>query len=288
MDLAKFRVKEGEKLSLRERPTDAGDADRAEIEGQLPEQLERIRRLQDAFYADGREGIVFLLQGMDASGKDSLVKHVMAGVNPQGVQVHSFKAPTGEELAHDYLWRIVRELPERGKIGIFNRSQYEDVLAVRLRGIWKTYRLPERVLEDGEKDFFQKRYRQIRDFEEYLYENGYRMVKVFLHLSKEEQRERFLERLEDPDKRWKFAPSDLRDRALFEEYQALYEEVLEETSTGHSPWYVLPADQKWYTRYLMAELVAETLEACEPRYPEPGEEALAEMARARAQLLEEK
>ena len=288
MDLAKFRVKEGEKLSLRERPTDAGDTDRAEIEGQLPEQLERIRRLQDAFYADGREGIVFLLQGMDASGKDSLVKHVMAGVNPQGVQVHSFKAPTGEELAHDYLWRIVRELPERGKIGIFNRSQYEDVLAVRLRGIWKTYRLPERVLEDGEKDFFQKRYRQIRDFEEYLYENGYRMVKVFLHLSKEEQRERFLERLEEPDKRWKFAPSDLRDRALFEKYQALYEEVLEETSTGHSPWYVLPADQKWYTRYLMAELVAETLEACEPRYPEPGEEALAEMARARAQLLEEK
>ena len=288
MDLAKFRVKEGEKLSLRERPTDAGDTDRAEIEGQLPEQLERIRRLQDAFYADGREGIVFLLQGMDASGKDSLVKHVMAGVNPQGVQVHSFKAPTGEELAHDYLWRIVRELPERGKIGIFNRSQYEDVLAVRLRGIWKTYRLPERVLEDGEKDFFQKRYRQIRDFEEYLYENGYRMVKVFLHLSKEEQRERFLERLEEPDKRWKFAPSDLRDRALFEDYQALYEEVLEETSTGHSPWYVLPADQKWYTRYLMAELVAETLEACEPRYPVPGEEALAEMARARAQLLEEK
>lgn len=288
MDLAKFRVKEGEKLSLRERPTDAGDTDRAEIEGQLPEQLERIRRLQDAFYADGREGLVFLLQGMDASGKDSLVKHVMAGVNPQGVQVHSFKAPTEEELAHDYLWRIVRELPERGKIGIFNRSQYEDVLAVRLRGIWKTYRLPERVLEDGEKDFFQKRYRQIRDFEEYLYENGYRMVKVFLHLSKEEQRERFLERLEEPDKRWKFAPSDLRDRALFEEYQALYEEVLEETSTGHSPWYVLPADQKWYTRYLMAELVAETLEACEPRYPEPGEEALAEMARARAQLLEEK
>ena len=288
MDLAKFRVKEGEKLSLRERPTDAGDTDRAEIEGQLPEQLERIRRLQDAFYADGREGIVFLLQGMDASGKDSLVKHVMAGMNPQGVQVHSFKAPTGEELAHDYLWRIVRELPERGKIGIFNRSQYEDVLAVLLRGIWKTYRLPERVLEDGEKDFFQKRYRQIRDFEEYLYENGYRMVKVFLHLSKEEQRERFLERLEEPDKRWKFAPSDLRDRALFEEYQALYEEVLEETSTGHSPWYVLPADQKWYTRYLMAELVAETLEACEPRYPEPGEEALAEMARARAQLLEEK
>ena len=288
MDLAKFRVKEGEKLSLRERPTDAGDADRTEIEGQLPEQLERIRRLQDAFYADGREGLVFLLQGMDASGKDSLVKHVMAGVNPQGVQVHSFKAPTGEELAHDYLWRIVRELPERGKIGIFNRSQYEDVLAVRLRGIWKTYRLPERVLEDGEKDFFQKRYRQIRDFEEYLYENGYRMVKVFLHLSKEEQRERFLERLEEPDKRWKFAPSDLRDRALFEEYQALYEEVLEETSTGHSPWYVLPADQKWYTRYLMAELVAGTLEACESRYPEPGEEALAEMARARAQLLEEK
>lgn len=288
MDLAKFRVKEGEKLSLRERPTDAGDTDRAEIEGQLPEQLERIRRLQDAFYADGREGLVFLLQGMDASGKDSLVKHVMAGVNPQGVQVHSFKAPTGEELAHDYLWRIVRELPERGKIGIFNRSQYEDVLAVRLRGIWKTYRLPERVLEDGEKDFFQKRYRQIRDFEEYLYENGYRMVKVFLHLSKEEQRERFLERLEEPDKRWKFAPSDLRDRALFEEYQALYEEVLEETSTGHSPWYVLPADQKWYTRYLMAELVAGTLEACESRYPEPGEEALAEMARARAQLLEEK
>ena len=288
MDLAKFRVKEGEKLSLRERPTDAGDTDRAEIEGQLPEQLERIRRLQDAFYADGREGIVFLLQGMDASGKDSLVKHVMAGVNPQGVQVHSFKAPTGEELAHDYLWRIVRELPERGKIGIFNRSQYEDVLAVRLRGIWKTYRLPERVLEDGEKDFFQKRYRQIRDFEEYLYENGYRMVKVFLHLSKEEQRKRFLERLEEPDKRWKFAPSDLRDRALFEEYQALYEEVLEETSTGHSPWYVLPADQKWYTRYLMAELVAGTLEGCESRYPEPGEEALAEMARARAQLLEEK
>lgn len=227
----------------------------------------KIAELQDRLYAEGKEGVIIALQAMDAAGKDGAIKHVMSGVNPQGVKVVSFKQPTGTELAHDYLWRIGQALPERGKIAVFNRSHYEDVLVTQIHGMEKTYRMAERCTKEGTKKFYESRYRQIRNFEEYLYENSYRMVKIFLNISKEEQKERFLARLEDESKNWKFAAGDLEERELWEEYRTLYEEVIEKTGRKHSPWYIVPANQKWYARYLVSEIVLKTLMDCRPQYP---------------------
>lgn len=265
----------------------ADKADKAQIQARTEANLETIASLQDALYADGREGIVIVLQAMDAAGKDSTIKHVMSGLNPQGVMVHSFKQPGAEELAHDYLWRVVQHLPPRGSIAIFNRSHYEDVLAVQILDLWKNYQMPDRVLRDSREEFFHKRYRQIRQFEEYLYENGYRVVKIFLHVSKEEQGKRFLERIEEPEKNWKFSSSDLETRERFEEYTDLYEEVIRETASDHAPWYVLPADQKWYTRYLVSEILVDLLRQCDPRYPELSEAERSRLAEAREVLLRE-
>ncbi len=266
--------------SLRELPCGAGDEkeNKAKLVQRTAENLEKMAEVQDAFYADGREGLVVVLQALDAAGKDSTVKHVMGGLNPQGVSVHSFKQPGKEELAHDFLWRVNRALPARGHIAIFNRSYYEDVLVVQVHDLQKTYRMAPRVLEDGKKEFFRKRYRQIRDYEEYLYENSYRIVKILLHVSKEKQRERFLERIETPSKNWKFSEDDIRERALYDTYADTFDEVVNATATRHSPWYVLPADQKWYTRYLVSEIVLDALERCcheYPRLPEQTQEKLA-------------
>lgn len=227
--------------------------------------LEKIAVLQEMLYADGRESLVIVLQAMDAAGKDSTVKHVMSSVNPQGVDVYSFKAPNSTELSHDYLYRIVKCLPQRGKMAIFNRSHYEDVLVVKVRGLEKTYRMPERCKGPN---LFEKRYRQIRDFEEYLYENAFRMVKIFLHVSKDEQRKRFIERMDKPDKHWKFSSADIDERALWDDYQKAYEDAISQTATEHCPWYVVPADSKWYTRYVVSEIVLHTLEEIDPQYPE--------------------
>ena len=275
--------------ALRKLPCDSkGDhVKKEDILAKTAENLEKMAALQDAFYADGREGLVIILQALDAAGKDSTIKHVMSGLNPQGVMVHSFKQPGAEELAHDYLWRVVQHLPPRGSIAIFNRSHYEDVLAVQILDLWKNYQMPDRVLRDSREEFFHKRYRQIRQFEEYLYENGYRVVKIFLHVSKEEQGKRFLERIEEPEKNWKFSSSDLETRERFEEYTDLYEEVIRETASDHAPWYVLPADQKWYTRYLVSEILVDLLRQCDPRYPELSETERSRLAEAREVLLRE-
>lgn len=262
----------------------ADKADKAEIQARTEANLETMASLQDALYADGREGVIFVLQALDAAGKDSTIKHVMGGMNPQGVLVHSFKQPTSEELQHDFLWRVNKALPPRGSVAIFNRSYYEDVLVVQLHDLQKGYQMARRVLDEDKKKFFRKRYRQIRDYEEYLYDNSYRVVKIFLHLSKEEQKKRFLERLEKPAKNWKFSAADLRERALFEDYQKLYEEVINETASEYSPWYVLPADQKWYTRYLVSEIVVDTLKQCHPAYPRLSEDARSALAEYKAQL----
>ena len=199
--------------ALRKLPCDSKDdhVKKEDILAKTAENLEKMTALQDAFYADGREGLVIILQALDAAGKDSTVKHVMGGLNPQGVQVTSFKQPTSEELHHDFLWRVNKALPPRGSIAIFNRSYYEDVL-VQVHDLQKTYQMAPRVLEDSKKDFFEKRYRQIRSYEEYLYENSYRVVKIFLHVSKDEQKKRFLERIDRPEKNWKFSCSDLKER----------------------------------------------------------------------------
>ena len=243
-----------------------------------------MSELQEKLYADGREGVVIMLQAMDAAGKDSTIKHVMSGVNPQGVSVYSFKTPSKEELAHDYLWRAVKNLPERGKIAIFNRSYYEDVLVVRVKDLRKTYAMPKRCLEMPEDEFFDMRYRQIRDFEEFVYENGYRLLKIFLNVSLEEQKERFIARIDDPAKNWKFSASDLDDRALWPQYMDAFEHAIGKTSSPHAPWYVIPADQKWYARWLVSEAVVSVLKDCDPQFPTVSEEALAEMAACREKL----
>ena len=221
---------------------------------------------------------------MDAAGKDSTIKHVMSGLNPQGVQVTSFKQPNSEELKHDFLWRVNKALPARGSIAIFNRSYYEDALVVQLHDLQKGYQMAPRVLEQDKDEFFAQRYRQIRHYEQYLYENSYRVVKIFLHVSKNEQKKRFLERIDNPAKNWKFSASDLAERAYFDDYQRLYEQVIDATAAKEAPWYALPADQKWYTRYLVSEIVVDALEHTSHNYPVLSTEAQQNLQDCRTRL----
>lgn len=278
------------KLNLKKLPTDSrkDKADKEKILKKTGENQLKIQALQDRLYADGREGLIIVLQAMDAAGKDSTVKHVMSGVNPQGVEVYSFKQPSPGELAHDFLWRINKCIPEHGKMAIFNRSYYEDVLVVQVRKLNRGYRLAKRIQDQSDREFFDRRYRHIRNYEEYLYDNSYRIVKIFLNVSKDEQKKRFLERIDTPEKNWKFSSSDVKERALWDAYQKAYEKTINETATKENPWYVLPADQKWYTRYLVSEAVLRTLKDMDPRYPVmPGEEK-EKLAENRRALLAEK
>lgn len=228
----------------------------------------RIAELQDRLYAEAREGVVILIQAMDAAGKDSAIKHVMSGINPQGCVVHSFKQPTLEELAHDFLWRAVINMPPRGSIGVFNRSYYEDVLVVRVHNLQKDYAMPTRCIGMPPSEFFDMRCREIRDFERYLWESGYRLVKIFLNESKGEQAKRFVARIDDERKNWKFSESDMRERELWDEYMTAYEDAIGATATKRAPWHVIPADQKWFARYLISEAIVGTLEDVDPHYPE--------------------
>jgi len=230
-----------------------------------------IKKLQDKLYADGRESVIIILQAMDAAGKDGTVKHVMGGVNPQGIDVFSFKQPNKEELAHDFLWRIHKCVPEHGKMGIFNRSYYEDVLVVKVHDLNKTYKMAERCLDD--KEIFNKRYKDIRHFEKYLYNNSYRVIKVFLNISKDEQKKRLLQRINQSNKNWKFSDSDIKERKLWDDYQNAYEDAINNTSSKHSPWYILPADQKWYSWYLVSEIVMDVLIKVDPHYPKVSRES---------------
>jgi PPK2 family polyphosphate:nucleotide phosphotransferase len=248
----------------------------------------QIMALQDRLYADGREGIVIVLQAMDAAGKDSTVKHVMSGVNPQGVDVYSFKQPSSEELAHDFLWRVEKCIPQRGKIGLFNRSYYEDVLVVKVHELNKSYKMPARCTGMKSDDFFSQRYMDIRNYEEYLYHAGYRVVKIFLHVSKDEQKKRFLERIDTPEKNWKFSSADIKERALWDKYQKAYEEAIAATASEHAPWYVVPADQKWYTRYLISEILCDVMKDIDPKYPELSADAEADLTKCRETLEAEK
>ncbi len=264
------------------------DVSKDNILKKFDDNLKAMAKLHDKFAADGREGIIFVFQAIDAAGKDSTIKHVVNGFNPAGVFVYSYKVPTALELKHDYLWRFNLNLPKRGEIAIFNRSYYEDVLAVQIHDLWKTYQMPERNLQEPKEKFFRQRYRQIRDYEEYLYENGFRVVKFFLNVSKEKQKERFMERIEIPEKNWKFSAADLRERALWDQYQSLFNKVISETASEHSPWYIIPADQKWYTRYLVSEVMLDTLYKCKSQYPEMSKDAKAELEECKAILTSEK
>ena len=286
MKADRYRFDGSHPCDLRALPCDGkqDDLDKEKILAKTARNLEEMAALQDALYADGREGLIFVLQALDAAGKDSTIKHVMSGLNPQGVRVTSFKQPNSEELSHDFLWRVHKALPSRGSIAIFNRSYYEDVLVVQVHDLQKTYKMPPRTQEGSKKEFFQKRYRQIRHYEQYLYDNGYRIVKIFLHVSKEEQKKRFLQRIDNPAKNWKFSLSDVKERAHFAEYLDTFQEVIDATATPESPWYALPADQKWYTRYLVSEIVVDSLRQCCHQYPRLREDALAELKDCRTQL----
>ena len=284
-----FRVEPDQKFRLKDRdPADtAGFKSKKEANAKerQAEGIERLRELQERLYAYDRWALLLIFQAMDAAGKDSTIEHVMSGVNPQGCQVYSFKQPSAEELDHDYLWRTNRCLPERGRIGVFNRSYYEEVLVVRVhKGILAAEKLPVELVD---ADIWKQRFKDINAFERYLAQNGTALVKFFLHVSKEEQRRRFLARLDEPQKNWKFSLSDVKEREHWEEYMAVYEDMLERTSTEHAPWYVIPADHKWFMRMAVADIVVSTLEKLKPEYPTITEEKRRELEAARKALEQE-
>ena len=245
----------------------------------------RLADLQEKLYAQDRWAILVILQAMDAAGKDSTIKHVMSGVNPQGCQVYSFKAPSAEELDHDFLWRTARLTPQRGRIGIFNRSYYEEVLVVRVHPeILAGEKMPAPLVSDK---IWQERFEAINAFERYVYRNGILVLKFFLHLSKKEQRKRFLERLEEPAKHWKFSAGDIRERQHWGKYMHAYEEMIRNTSTKHSPWYVVPGDHKWFSRLVVAEAIVDAMEELDLSFPELDAEQRRELKKARAALEQE-
>ena len=278
-----YRFDGSSKLSLKEMPTGAEpSAKKKECIAKTEANLAQCAILQEKLYASGTECLVIAIQARDAAGKDSLVKKVFGKLNPAALEVHAFKAPTKEELSHDYLWRLHQRLPARGKIGVFNRSHYEDVLVTRVHQMEQGYAMPTRVTAD--KDFYKKRFVQLRNWEQYLYENGYRVVKVFLNVSKEEQRRRFIDRMELPEKHWKLSVGDMKERALWKEYDAAYEDAVNHTATEESPWYILPADDKWYTRLLMSEILLEVLTDMAPEYPPLDPAEAAKVPQAMAEL----
>lgn len=246
--------------------------------------LKQLTELQDRLYAENKEALLIIFQAMDAAGKDGTIKHVMSGMNPQGIDVWNFKQPSAEELDHDYLWRCMKRLPERGKICIFNRSYYEDVLVGRVHELYKNQNLPQRCLYGN---IMKRRYRQIRDFEKYLWENGIRVVKFFLDISKEEQKKRFLSRIDNPSKNWKFSESDIRERAHWDEYQRAYRDAINATATPESPWIVVPADKKWFARLVVSQSLVKTLETIDPQYPMLPSETQEMLAECRKRLTGE-
>ncbi len=265
-----FYVPEGEKVKLKKWPTHVKPfyKSKEHYEELLGEHVNQLRKKQDLLYAHNRYSLLLIFQAMDAAGKDSAIEHVMSGVNPQGCQVYSFKHPSTEELQHDFLWRTTRCLPERGKIGIFNRSYYEEVLIVRVHPeILQSQGLPDELLD--KKDIWAHRYQSIRGLERHLFQNGTRVLKFYLHLSKEEQRKRFLRRIDRPEKNWKFTTDDIRERKLWKEYTEAYEHCLAETSTRQSPWFVVPADDKPNARLIVSRVILDTLGELKMSYPKP-------------------
>ncbi len=260
--MKRYLVKPGDKIRLKDwDPSDAGEYAGEKDNGRqrLAELNTRLEALQELLYAENKHKVLVVLQGMDTSGKDGVIRHVFDGVNPQGVSVANFKVPTAEELAHDYLWRVHKQTPGNGEIVIFNRSHYEDVLVVRVHGL-----VPEHV--------WKRRYAQINDFERLLSEEGTTILKFFLHIDLAEQKERLQARLDDPTKHWKFNPGDLKERARWDEYVAAYEDVLNKTSTEYAPWYIVPANRKWFRNLVIAEVLVETLENLDMQYPQPKED----------------
>ncbi|OPC58368.1 polyphosphate kinase 2 family protein [Elizabethkingia bruuniana] len=254
----------------------------------LDEEKKKLHKLQEKLYADGSKSLLIIIQAMDAAGKDSLIEHVMSGINPQGCQVTSFKTPSSKEYTHDFLWRHYLALPEKGKIGIFNRSHYESVLICKVH---PEYNLSEKVwkdVKDFDDKFWNNRYESIRNFEKHLSENGTKVIKFFLHVSKDEQKKRLLDRINEPEKNWKFSSGDLKERALWDKYQKAYEEAINETSTEYAPWHILPADQKWFTRLTACQIITQTLEKMDLKFPILSDEEASELEASKTSLENEK
>ncbi|MFI5008074.1 MAG: polyphosphate kinase 2 family protein [Solirubrobacterales bacterium] len=287
-DLARpFRVADGRHFRLSS--IDPGDTRRFDSKkrarDRLERDIERLAELQEKLYAQDRWALLLIFQAMDAAGKDSTIKHVMSGVNPQGCQVYSFKAPSDEELDHDFMWRTTCRVPERGRIGIFNRSYYEEVLVVRVHPeLLARQRLPAKLMT---RDIWRERYEDINAFERYLTRNGVVVRKFFLHVSREEQRQRFLERLDEPEKNWKFSLTDVRERRHWDEYMAAYEDVIRRTSSPHAPWYVVPADHKWFTRLVVVSAILDALSSLDLAFPGVEPDRMKELDAARVTLANE-
>ena len=280
-----FRLSPGEKVKLRDWPTVVPPFCKSKkaYRKLLDAHVEKLSSLQNLHYASNRYALLLIFQGMDAGGKDGAIRHVMSGVNPQGCQIFSFKQPSAEELEHDFLWRTTCRLPERGQIGIFNRSYYEEVLVVRVHPeILRSQGLPDEMLD--EKTIWKERYRSVVDLEEHLHRNGTRIVKVFLHLSKGEQRRRFLERIDEPDKNWKFSLADIRERKYWPRYMKAYEACLNATSTHHAPWYVVPADDKKNARLIVSQILMDALNELKMSYPKTTAKRRRELKAIRQQL----
>jgi PPK2 family polyphosphate:nucleotide phosphotransferase len=284
-----FRVTKGGKFRLKDidpgDTLDFGSEDKPRAKEALVNGVRALAELQDMLYAQDRWAVLLVFQAMDAAGKDGTIKHVMSGVNPQGCEVTSFKGPSPEDLDHDFLWRCLRRMPERGRIGIFNRSYYEEVLVVRVHQEFLAgQRLPPELIT---KDVWKERFQDIRRVEKYLTRNGVVIRKFFLHVSKKEQKRRFLERLENPEKNWKFSANDIKERAFWNDYMTCYEDLIRETATPEAPWYVVPADNKWFTRAVVAGAVIDALASLDLSYPEVSKEKLKGLAAARRALLGE-
>ncbi len=277
-----------EKFSMKKSDTEyKGKLEKSDGKQMLDEEKEKLHALQEKLYADGSKSLLIVLQAMDAAGKDSLIEHVFGGVNPQGCDVHSFKTPSSKEYGHDFLWRHYIALPEKGKIGIFNRSHYESVLVCKVH---PEYNLAEKVwdsVDDFDDQFWENRYESIRNFEKHLAENGTTIIKIFLNVSQKEQKKRFLDRINEPDKNWKFAAGDLTERLLWPEYMEVYEKAIKETSKDHAPWFVIPADDKWFARVAAIQIIINTLEKMDLKFPVLSDAAFKSLAAAKEHLEKE-
>ncbi|MFN0254199.1 polyphosphate kinase 2 family protein [Pedobacter ureilyticus] len=286
----KYLVKPGKKVNIKDFDTDYnGHLDKEAGKEELARVKEELSKFQEVLYASNTHSVLVLFQAMDAAGKDGAIAHVMSGLNPQGCQVYSFKTPNAEEYDHDFLWRHYKALPEKGRIGIHNRSHYENVLVCKVHPEYiMSENLPKyNTVEKIDKGFWKDRYESIRNFEKHLTDNGVTILKFFLNVSKDEQKKRFLDRIEDPAKNWKFSSSDIKERALWDKYMNAYEDALNETSTDYAPWYVIPADKKWYTRLAVSQVIAETLKGLKLEYPVLAKEEADKLASYKEQLLSE-
>ena len=287
-----FKITEETKFSLSDFPTEIKKKDIDKEQGELliQKDVEELSSLQDVLYADKKHAVLIIIQAMDAAGKDGTIKQIMSGVNPEGVQVTSFKSPSINELEHDYFWRHYLALPAKGEIGIFNRSHYENVLITKVHPEFILNEKHEGIhsIDDINKLFWQKRYKQICRFEKNLIENDTTILKFFLHVSKEEQKKRFLDRIDDPTKNWKFSTADLKERAYWDDYQSAYEDAIRNTSTSEAPWFIIPADEKWFSRYLVGKIICTELKKLNLSYPKISENERVLLLKAKESLMNEK